>query len=82
MFAISQCGVEYNDLIVHVCSLVPIVNRLLPEYSYKKTRISVRVFCNLVWCFSSTTYPREWFTIRSRPSRLEKQNVIVNIPQN
>ncbi|AVF58989.1 hypothetical protein F6W79_02845 [Vibrio diabolicus] len=77
MLAITQCGVEYNDLIVHVCFLPDFctfvqVNRLLPVFRYKKTRILMRVLRN--WCgyFSSTAYPRELVTIRRRLSRIEK----------
>ncbi|EGQ9447626.1 hypothetical protein F2K61_07690 [Vibrio parahaemolyticus] len=77
MLAITQGGVEYNDLIVHVCFLPDFctfvqVNRLLPVFRYKKTRISCGFLRN--WCgyFSSTAYPRELVTIRRRLSRIEK----------
>ncbi|EGQ8308418.1 hypothetical protein CE131_12640 [Vibrio parahaemolyticus] len=62
MLAITQGGVEYNDLIVHVCFLPGFctfvqVNRLLPVFRYKKTRIFMRVSKKLVWLFFFHSLP-------------------------
>ncbi|NOI81976.1 hypothetical protein F0237_15015 [Vibrio tubiashii] len=88
MFAITQSGVENNDLIVHVCFLsdsmfFTSVNRLLPLLSNKKLGIKKPAskcgFC-VILCgyFSSTAYPRDCVTIRRRLSRIEKRFIIVN----